>query len=497
MYFHPRNRYHWDFWMIQRDDLVHSFYLSRPRPAAEDDPDALDWLGHATSPDLFTWQEQAPAIPPGPAGAHDDMKLWTGHIIEHEGTYHLYYTGRARAEQGRVQRTMLATSTDLVTWTKHPEPVMAPDPRWYLSEVNPDREGNVGWRDPVIVKDEATGWFHGYLATYTREGDYARRGCLAHVRSRDLVSWETLPPVFAPDKYATIEVPDVFFMDGRWYLTLLTGSAYGNERGSLADPHVEMGTFYAVSDTLEGPFVEPDDNLLVGSRWWEATSCRSVMFNGQRYLFYFSSESIDGTDSGRATWGSLAPPKKLVAGDGRLRAEYVAIPERFLGPEVEETAASILESGSELFGEGTWETANGIVTGRSDSGWASAIGRTVVGDFVLTATVRVDTARSVGLLFHADNSHSSLCLLLDADAEQLTLTRLRQFDEIQARSAGVERGRDYSVRVVARFPFYEIYLDDVLMMSCSRYEHPEGRFGILVEQGSGSFADFHVRQLAG
>jgi beta-fructofuranosidase len=495
MYFHPRNRYHWDFWMIQRDRLVHSFYLSRPRPGAEDDPDALDWLGHATSADLFDWQEQAPAIPPGPAGAVDDMKLWTGHIFEHDGQYYLYYTGRARAEQGRVQRTMLATSPDLYEWTKHPEPVMAPDPRWYHSQERPDREGNVGWRDPVVVLDEETGWFHAYLAAYEREGEYARRGCVAHARSRDLIHWETLPPVFTPRRYATIEVPDVFRLDGRWYLTLLTGAAYGNERDSMPDPRAAMGTIYAVSDSLDGPFTEPDDNLLIGSKWWEATSCRSVMFDGVRYLFHFSSERLDGTDGGRATWGVLAAPKRLEAADGRLTARYVPVPEQHLGAPITETVRAVVEDGSELFGEGAWAVDGDRVSADVNSGWAAAIGTTESGDVVLTATVRIGTARSAGIVLHAANSTSALCVLLDAGAQQVTFTRLRQFDELQARGATIERDRDHVLRIVAKHPFYEVYLDDVLMISCVRYEHPTGRMGLLVEQGSAEFADLSVRGL--
>src|SRR4029077_13395124 len=100
LHYHPKGRYHWDFWMIERHEVIHSFYLSRPRPGFEDDPDAIDWIGHATSADLVHWQEESPVIPPGPAGSVDDMKPWTGHVILKDDTYYLYYTGRSRAEHG-------------------------------------------------------------------------------------------------------------------------------------------------------------------------------------------------------------------------------------------------------------------------------------------------------------------------------------------------------------------------------------------------------------
>lgn len=485
MYFHPRNRYHWDFWMIQRDDEVHSFYLSRPRPMAEDDPDGIDWLGHAVSRDLYTWQELAPAVPPGPAGSLDDMKLWTGHIIEKDGTYYLYYTGRSRREDGRVQRTMLATSTDLTTWEKHPDPVMAPDARWYLSEENPDREGNVGWRDPVIVLDETTGWYHGYLAAYTREGGYAERGCVAHVRSRDLVSWETLAPVFTPGKYATIEVPDVFRLDGKWHLTLLTGSAYGNRRGSMPDPRANMGTIYAVSDSLDGPFVEPEGNLLIGSKWWEATSLRSVEFNGTRYVFHFSSERIGDTDAGRATWGCLAPPKRLVADAQGLRAVYVPLPDYELGRELVAHPHALSDDVAEDFGEAAWTSTDTGLGADVSPGWAALVGGPTMGNVMVEAVVTAETARAIGVLVHAPHTHTGLCVLLDLQAQEIRLTRPRIWDDLQSRGVALRAGQSYTIRVIARAPFYEVYLDDVFVLSAARYERTDGRLGFVVDGGSG------------
>ena len=44
----------------------------------------------------------------------------------------MFYTGTSSAEGGLVQRIGLATSSDLITWTKHPDnPVMVADSRWY------------------------------------------------------------------------------------------------------------------------------------------------------------------------------------------------------------------------------------------------------------------------------------------------------------------------------------------------------------------------------
>ena len=45
--------------------------------------------------------------------------------------FSLLYTGATLTPAGNVQRIGLATSPDLVTWTKQPGPIAGPDPRWY------------------------------------------------------------------------------------------------------------------------------------------------------------------------------------------------------------------------------------------------------------------------------------------------------------------------------------------------------------------------------
>ena len=89
-------------------------------------------VGHAVSTDLLAWTLLPDALRPGPVGSWDDLAIWTGSIICADGRWHMLYTGVSRAENGRVQRIGLATSTDLVNWEKHPaNPLIEADPRWY------------------------------------------------------------------------------------------------------------------------------------------------------------------------------------------------------------------------------------------------------------------------------------------------------------------------------------------------------------------------------
>ena len=331
-HFHPTDAYVWDVWMIAAGDEVHAFHLAAPRPGRTDPVESMP-LAHAVSTNALEWREEPPALAPGPPGSLDDMQHWTGDVVEKDGVYYLFYTGRSSRENGLVQRTMLATSTDLYHWTRHPaSPVMVADPRWYLAEQIPERSMVVSWRDPQITLDRETGWYIAFLAADLPSGEHAERGCIARARSRDLIEWEILPPAFAPHRYGCVEVPDVFQFGDQWFMTFLTGTPYGNSRRATADPHVNHGTLYAVSDSLHGTFTEPPHNVLIGGATMEGTACRSISLDGERSLFYWQAEREGGSDEGRPTVGVLTNPKRLVSpAPGVLQAVFDPAVESWMG----------------------------------------------------------------------------------------------------------------------------------------------------------------------
>ena len=189
-----------DVEVFARGDELHLFHLTLPNH---------DAVRHAVSTDGLSWRSLPDALrtsDPG-AGPDDDM-IWTMSVTERDGLYYMLYTALSMADDGRVQRNALATSTDLVRWTKHPgNPVAEADERWYETlETAP--HGRVSWRDPkpTLVGDT-------YYATVNgreKGGPIQRRGCAALMASKDLVSWEVRPPLFAPRKYWDLECPRVF-----------------------------------------------------------------------------------------------------------------------------------------------------------------------------------------------------------------------------------------------------------------------------------------------
>ena len=176
----------WDFWFAVDGEDVHVFYLQAPRSLG--DPELRHHhatIGHAVSRDLRRWEVLPDALGTGAPGAFDDLATWTGSVVRHDGRWHLFYTGIARAEAGAVQRIGHASSDDLLTWERDGL-LLEADPRWY------DREH---WRDPWVEWDpERERWDMLICATS------AGRGILAHAHSARPAGVDDRPAAVAADR---------------------------------------------------------------------------------------------------------------------------------------------------------------------------------------------------------------------------------------------------------------------------------------------------------
>ena len=229
----------WDFWFAVDGDDVHVFYLQAPRSLG--DPELRHHhatIGHAVSRDLRRWEVLPDALGTGAAGAFDDLATWTGSVVRHDGRWHLFYTGIARAEAGAVQRIGHATSDDLLTWERDGL-LLEADPRWY------DREH---WRDPWVEWDpERERWDMLICATS------AGRGILAHAHSADLRAWTTGPPLSPPTAHVQLEVPQLVQRNGGWWVL-------------FSDVFAGSGIHYLAAPERLGPYPAESRDLLPDAR---------------------------------------------------------------------------------------------------------------------------------------------------------------------------------------------------------------------------------------
>jgi beta-fructofuranosidase len=245
----------WDFWLADTGSEYHLFFLRAPRTLR--DPDLHHGrasVGHAVSTDLFDWTLLTDALVKSDSPAFDDLATWTGSVVQdRDGVWRMFYTGVSEREGAWVQRIGFATSTDLITWDKHPDnPILGPDRRWY--EVRGEStSGDEAWRDPWVFADPGGDGWHMLITARAGHGTFAERGVVGHARSADLLRWEAGPPLSAPDSgFGQLEVCQVEIVDGRPVLVFCcTRDALAGERLASGSPG---GTYVAAAESLVGPF---------------------------------------------------------------------------------------------------------------------------------------------------------------------------------------------------------------------------------------------------
>ncbi len=498
--YRPSGMAMWDTWGVEHGGELHLLHLQTlahesNRPKADQ-----DWLGHCTSRDLIHWREEELAMGPNKPGTDDDLQNWTGCVLEHDGLFYLYYTMRSEANKSNMQKIGLATSKDFKTWTRHPgNPVIEPDPCWYVgfkAPLNPpvwangpgnNIPGVVDCRDLIVVRNpDGRGWI-GFYATRVPAAEGPQQAVIAAVRSDDLVKWTHLPPAFAPGKYNCIEVPDVYEINGRWYMTCLTGFHYGN-RGGFSDRYATRATIYAVADRPEGPYREIEgDNILICGDSSCGYSCRSFMFQGSRRVIY--------TQSAAHWTATLSPPMKVTTVDGgKLRLAYdPAVQGWRCGDLISKDKPRSISGlpcnhGQWNVTSGSWDLKNGRYIGKSSSSYQVASPGAGASSVEIEAKIAIDEGSAGGLVLRADHKSGQvsrdLAVILDADEGCIIVARLPEFDECYRRQFDVKRGHAYQLRICQRRQRMEVFVDDILMMQLllKEVERPDPGLGIVVDR---------------
>jgi beta-fructofuranosidase len=191
-----------------------------------------DWWNklwaHATSPDLLHWTAQGIALRPDTPGV-DALGCWSGGVVIDAGTPTALYTGLRPLPGGGRQQVLALARGDVAlgTWRKAPQPCAVAD-----LEMPPDGT----FRDPFVWR-QGPGW-RAVIAGHHQGAE----GVLL-LESPDLRSWTNrgaLVTLDAPDlaqPYSVLECPNLFPLGGRDVL--------------LVSQQLHWGVFYWVG-TLSG-----------------------------------------------------------------------------------------------------------------------------------------------------------------------------------------------------------------------------------------------------
>ncbi len=451
-------------------DQLHLFHLTLPNH---------DVVQHVVSDDGLAWRPLPDALRTSDPGACDDDMIWTMSVTERAGTYYMVYTALSRAEDGQVQRTALATSTDLIHWTKSSHnPVAAADPRWYEADVT--ASGRVSWRDPKPIK--VGDRYYATVCARERHGPLLRRGCIGLIESADLVTWETRPPLFAPRRYWDLECPQVVEIDGTFYAT-----------AAIMEDRTQR---YWSAPRFDGPYTVPDDGGILAPRGhYAGRICRWQ----DQWLYYCWHKAEYDWRPFPNPFGKfvVAPLVLFKRPDGSLGRRSFPGWERYLRAPL--AAPSTL---SETLYQG-----HVIETGRSwrvDGGPGMDVIATEAEerDLWLEGSLTLD-ARTGGLAFRLDDDGGGYFVEIAAGGIEVTLQKwlpitrgpegVPWFKYVELQRGRLPRpvptGEPIPFRLIVAGPYVECSLFGEVVVATLSAERASGRVGIWAESGAAEARD--------
>jgi beta-fructofuranosidase len=467
--YHFPGEYVTDFCIVRHAGLFHLFHIRGERWTWPVGYRELD-LGHATSTDLRTWTPHAPVLPAGPPGAWDECGNWAPDIIERDGRFYCYYTG---SDRNNNQAIGLAISDDLFHWQKFAaNPVVVPGP-WSDSHVGRDVAG----RDAMVFWDEVNQRYLLYYTATMADG----RACLALAQSDNLLDWSDRGPTYIEEdrSYNRLESAYLVAHGGQYYLFY---SAKGGPKSKGFSPRdfAHFDIVYQISDDPTRGWRKPANHLLI-----EGTTCASEhpTFDGVTYMLYIIQEEIEGV------WGAsvLSEPKRidwLDDGTVRIRQHQPSPPTASLFDSEVDSFAGWVEHG------GAWQVVGdqeALVTAPGGFDDTYLMNTLWGNDCTLETEVRAEAGAVASLIVRGNPSaFAGYQVGLDFGRNVVGFyLRFPDHEEytIQERPVDLRAGAWHRLKVVAQWKFFELFVDDTLVIVHDQRIFEDGVFGLHARGG--------------
>ena len=469
--------------VVYHDGQFHLFHLVLPNH---------DFIAHAVSEDGLSWRRVKNALFVGDPGSWDDDMLWTMHVTpdpDRAGSWRMFYTGLARAEFGRVQRVGLARSDDLIHWTRD-ESGQFPleiDGLDYEADAETGRKW-VSFRDPFFYHDPKNNQRMLLAAGRINRGPLIRRGCVSVAHEVEPGKFEFAPPLHHPGLYDDVEVPNLFELDGRFYLL-----------GSIRE---DTKVHYWYCDKLGEPFGNFFDNVLLPRGNYAARICQHgddlLLFN-----FFAKNEQHFGQTISKKL---LPPPKNIITDStGRLRLTSFSgfndlVEEDYPSPGVDQLDHLFVNRHAKS------EDRDGGFDLRCDSGYEAYLFPGEHESMRLRATVDLDGPGKGGMVLRVNDQGDGYYLSLDfiKGIAQVRAWGVKpyaetefafDYNQLQAGYFVSEHKGPWEIEVVAHGMYLEVSIDGYVTLSLVDDSYGFGRMGFYCESATLKVRDLKWQRL--
>ncbi len=288
LYFAPTNKKLGDFDLIKKDGKLYCIFIEKDKKKKEVVGETGNAYGLAVSKDGLFWRYLGTVMKPqAKKKKWNNGSLWAMDVFKKNHHYMMLYSAVQKHESDphSTQQVGLASSIDLKKWKdERKAPVITKDQT--KDTYYPKHLPQFCWRDPNVHKVGKT--YYCLLAAKDKKRNYETSGCVALLKSEDLVNWETMKPLFSPGKYWELETPHAYKINNKWFLL-------------FGENIVGIDVRYAASEALLGRYRELAFNTLTPSQSY----AERITKVGKEYLFYHWIR--DGNIGKKETY--MAPPK--------------------------------------------------------------------------------------------------------------------------------------------------------------------------------------------
>ena len=471
-HYQPPNAVFGDPIPFYHDGVHHVFFLARP-----------GWR-HLTSLDLVHWEELEPAI----AADEDDRMIATGSIVDKDGVFHAFYTTASRKDKGPgLPSVRVATSRDLIQWTKEPGPPLLLLKRDVPAVGTYDTLAH--WRDPhVFWNPSAKEWWLA-IAAHEKTGiSYPYAGAVALATSTELRNWTVRrEPLLATREIVASECPDIFPFGGGWAMVYYTDTT---RIRLAADPR--------------GPWRRPPND----APWGLHFQAGKTEFDGKRRIIHAYLQRADSDYAEHVYGGCMALPRELYL-DEQDRVATRLVPEIMAACRDDTTDGKGAAVFTPAQNDPLTVSQDAITLAAKTGTAALALWKDAPADFFLTADITLAPGATLSLLLCGNSQEKhpgraepnplddSYVLTIDTHAGQVTLSHQHAWNRMPAiRTQPLELTPDRlcRLRLMLHGDVLEAFVDDRISL-CARVQLPTGALALLARDGRVSLDNLRITQL--